>query len=106
MRPDPEIARDVIARLESELRFSHPNIKTVVKDAQVTLEGNLEWSYQRVRSENAARRVVGIREVVNEIKLMPRVSADEIKARIENTLKLSASLPLPLHGIRFWAARP
>jgi osmotically-inducible protein OsmY len=47
-RPDPEIARDLVAQLKFELPFSHENIKIVVKNGWVTLDGSLEWNYQRV----------------------------------------------------------
>ena len=43
-RPDPEIARDVIAQIKLELPYSHENLKAVVKKGWVTLEGNLEWN--------------------------------------------------------------
>src|ERR1700730_11290452 len=53
-RPDPEIARDLVAQLKFELPYSHERIKSVVKGGWVTLEGDLEWNYQRTRAENTA----------------------------------------------------
>src|ERR1700692_686585 len=50
-RPDPEIARDAVAALKNELPFSSENMKVVVKNAWVTLEGSAEWNYQRTRAE-------------------------------------------------------
>jgi osmotically-inducible protein OsmY len=52
-RPDPDIARDVIAELKIWLPQSWENIKAVVKDGWVTLEGEVEWNYQRQYAENA-----------------------------------------------------
>jgi osmotically-inducible protein OsmY len=43
-RPDPEIARDAIARLKSELPFSWEKIRLVVKNGFLTLEGEVEWN--------------------------------------------------------------
>src|ERR1700751_5502349 len=37
-RPDPDIARDAVAALKSELPISHNKIKLTVKDGWVTLE--------------------------------------------------------------------
>jgi len=91
-RPDPDIARDVIAQMKWELPFSYEKIKTVVKNGWVTLEGDVEWNYQRTRAESAALRVKGVLGVSNFIKVAPRVSPVEVKSKIENALKRSAQL--------------
>jgi osmotically-inducible protein OsmY len=91
-RPDPEIARDLVAQLKFEMPFSHESIKNVVKNGWVTLEGDLEWNYQRMRAENAALRVKGVLGITNHIKLAPRVEPTEVKAKIENALKRIAQL--------------
>ena len=91
-RPDPEIARDVIAQIKLELPYSHENLKAVVKKGWVTLEGNAEWNYQRTAAESAALRVNGVLGVSNFIKLAPRVSPMEVKKKIEGALKRIAQL--------------
>ena len=91
-RPDPEIARDVIAQIKLELPYSHESIKAVVKKGWVTLEGNAEWNYQRTAAESAALRVNGVLGVSNFIKLAPRASPTEVKQKIEGALKRIAQL--------------
>ena len=91
-RPDPEIARDVVAQLKAELPFSYENIKSVVKNGWVTLEGQLEWNYQRIRAESSTRHVKGVVGVSDQIKLAPQVSPIEVKAKIESALKRSAQI--------------
>ena len=91
-RPDPEIARDLVAQLKFELPYSHERIKSVVKGGWVTLEGDLEWNYQRTRAENTALRVKGVLGVSNHIKLGPHVKPTEVKAKIENALKRIAQI--------------
>jgi osmotically-inducible protein OsmY len=91
-RPDPEIARAVVAQLQIELPLSYESIKSVVKNGWVTLEGDLEWNYQRTRAESTALRVKGVLGVTNKIKLAPHVSPTEVKAKIENAFKRSAQL--------------
>src|SRR3984893_28331 len=46
-RPDPEIARDAVTALKSQLPFSWHQIKVIVDKGWVTLEGQVEWNYQR-----------------------------------------------------------
>ena len=71
-RPDPEIARDAVAALKNELPYSSENMKVVVKDGWITLEGSAEWNYQRTRAENAVRRVRGTKGVINLITKQTR----------------------------------
>jgi hypothetical protein len=47
-RPDPEIACDAVQSLQNELPYSSQFVKVTVKDGSLTLEGALEWNYQRV----------------------------------------------------------
>ena len=91
-RPDPEIARDVVEKLQNALPYSSQFIKVTVKEGWLTLEGNLEWNYQRDRAEKAAQSVRGVIGVANDIKLKPRVVAGDIKRKIEDALKRSAEL--------------
>jgi osmotically-inducible protein OsmY len=91
-RPDPEIARDVVSAIRSELPYSSEHIKIIVKDGWVTLEGELEWNYQRSRAEQAANRARGVKGMTNMISLKPRVAPFEIKRKIEEALKRRAAL--------------
>jgi osmotically-inducible protein OsmY len=91
-RPDPEIARDAIARIKSELPFSWEKIRVVVKNGWLTLEGEVEWNYQRQRAEEAVRRVRGIKGVTNLIEVKPRVAPVEIRRKIEEAFRRTAEL--------------
>jgi osmotically-inducible protein OsmY len=91
-RADPEIARDAVATLRNELPYSWEQIKIIVKDGWVTLEGNVEWNYQRERAEAAVRRVKGVKGISNLIKLKPKVEPTEIKKKIEEALKRIAEV--------------
>jgi osmotically-inducible protein OsmY len=91
-RPDPEIARDAVAALKTELPYSSANMKVVVKDGWLTLEGNAEWNYQRTRAEEAVLRIKGVKGVSNLIVLKPRVTPSEIKSKIEEAFRRNAEL--------------
>ena len=91
-RPDPDIARDAVAALKSQLPISSENIKVVVKDGWVTLEGEVEWQYQRDTAEKAVHRIKGVKGVSNTILLKPRVEPTEVKRKIEQALRRSAEV--------------
>ncbi len=91
-RPDPEIARDAIEAIKRELPYSWENIKIVVEDGWITLEGEVEWQYQRRRAEEAVEEVRGVTGVVNKVEVKPRVAPVEIKRRIEEALRRAAEI--------------
>ncbi|MBN4683667.1 BON domain-containing protein, partial [Pandoraea nosoerga] len=72
-RPDPDIARDAVSALKSQLPLSSENTRVVVKNGWITLEGNVEWYYQKSIAESAVRRLKGVRGVINSIVIKPRV---------------------------------
>lgn len=91
-RPDPDIARDAVEALKTQLPYSYQNFKVVVRDGWVTLEGDAEWNYQKEKAEMAARGVKGVKGVINSIKIAPKVPAQEVKRKIEEAFLRSAEL--------------
>ncbi|HLH95648.1 MAG TPA: BON domain-containing protein [Xanthobacteraceae bacterium] len=91
-RPDPDIARDAVAALKNQLPISSENIKVVVKGGWVTLEGEVEWQYQRDTAEKAVQRIKGVKGVSNTILLKPRIEPTEVKRKIEEALRRSAEV--------------
>jgi osmotically-inducible protein OsmY len=91
-RSDPDIARDAVAALKTHLPLIWENIKVVVKRGWVTLEGAVEWNFQRDMAESAVRWLKGVQGISNEIRLKPRVAPDDIKRKIEEAFRRSAEV--------------
>jgi osmotically-inducible protein OsmY len=91
-RPDPEIARDSVAAVKSRLPLSSSRVRVVVDKGWVTLEGEVEWNYQREEAERAVRRIKGVKGVINTIQLKPSVVPVEIKRKIEEAFRRSAEI--------------
>jgi osmotically-inducible protein OsmY len=91
-RTDPEIARDVVHELESHVGIPSERIKATVKNGWVTLEGTVDWQYQKSLAESAVKKLKGVIGVTNNIQLKPNVSPTDIKAKIEEALRRSAEL--------------
>jgi osmotically-inducible protein OsmY len=91
-RPDPDIARDAVAAIKSQLPVSWENVKVVAKNGWITLEGQVEWQYQRQTAENAVRRIKGVKGVSNMIRLRPRAQPSEIKRKIQDAFRRSAEV--------------
>ena len=91
-RPDPEIARDAVAAIQSELPYSSEHIRVVVRDGWLTLEGHVEWNYAKDRAERAVRRIRGVKGVIDLITVSPRVPAVEVRRKIEESFRRNAEL--------------
>ena len=91
-RPDPDIAQDAVAALKSQLPISYDKIKIVVKDGWITLEGAVEWQYQKSSADTAVRKVRGVKGVTNVITVKPAVAPSEIQRKIQEAFKRNAEV--------------
>src|ERR1700730_8062548 len=91
-RPDPDVARDAVTAIKSQLPISSDQIRVVVKNGWVNLEGQTEWQYQRQTAENAVRRIKGVKGVNDQIQLKPRAVPSEIERRIQHAFERNAQL--------------
>jgi osmotically-inducible protein OsmY len=91
-RTDEDIARAAVNSLNWAVSVPADRIKVKVSKGWITLEGTVDWQYQRAAAENAVRYLIGVRAVSNLIEVKPQVSKVEIKAAIEAALKRSAEL--------------
>lgn len=91
-KTDTEIATNAVSALESRVDVPDEKIKLTVKDGWVTLEGNVEWYYQKNAAELAVKYLSGVKGVTDNIKVAPQVSTIEVKDKIEAALKRSAEL--------------
>jgi osmotically-inducible protein OsmY len=92
MRTDPEIARDAVQELESHISIPYDKIKVTVKSGWVTLEGSVNWQFQKSLAESSVKKLRGVIGVTNNIEVRPAVTPSGIKSRIEDALKRSAEL--------------
>jgi osmotically-inducible protein OsmY len=91
-RPDPEIARDAVEAIRNRLPSHAEQVRPIVKDGWITLEGEVEWNYQRDRAEGAVRRLKGVRGVTNYIRVKPKLAPCDVKHRIEEAFRRSAEI--------------
>jgi len=90
-RTDEDIARTAMNQLESNLSVPD-TVKVQVTDGCVTLQGTTEWQYQKEEAESTVRPLRGVKWVCDEITVTPKVSAVDLKIRIESALKRNAEV--------------
>lgn len=57
-----------------------------VQHGWVMLTGTVQWQFQREAAESSIRRLLGVRGVINSIKIKPLLATSEIKHNIEQAL--------------------
>jgi osmotically-inducible protein OsmY len=91
-RTDEDIARAAVRALAEHITVPRDRIKVTVRDGRITLEGDVEWQYQRQAAEAAVRNLPGVKGVINWIAIKPRLSPTDIRTKIEEALRRSAEL--------------
>ena len=63
-----------------------------VQNGWVTLEGKVEWQYQRNAAASAIRDLAGVVGISNLIAVAPRPTSSDVKRRIEDAFRRDAEL--------------
>lgn len=91
-RDDAEIAAAALNRLDWAVTLPKNRIKAKVSGGWVTLEGTVDWQFQKQTAEDDVRNLLGVKGVSNLIQVKSRVSNAEVKSAIEAALKRNADL--------------
>lgn len=91
-RTDNEIALALINALQWHTSIPNENIWVKVDSGFVTLEGTVEWRYQRESAWKAASQLAGVRYLVNNIKVAPKIKPADLKEKIQAAFVRSATI--------------
>ena len=91
-RTDEDIARAALNALQWNVLIPLDRITVRVSKGWVTLEGMVDWQFQKTAAEKAVRKLIGVKGVIDLIELKPSVSKGEVKAAIEGALKRLAEI--------------
>ena len=91
-RTDADLAAAAIRALEWDAAIPRDAVKVTAGKGWVTLEGEVEWEYQKEDAERVVRRLTGVRGVTNLITVKPHIqpAPSELKRKIEDALVRSA----------------
>lgn len=89
---DEVIGQDVRGVLGAQLPLWADRIKISVSDRILTLEGDVEWHFQKDAIEAAVRCIRGLEDVVDKIRIEPRLTPMHVQEGIELALRRVANL--------------
>jgi osmotically-inducible protein OsmY len=88
---DTEIAHKVVDALAWDIQVPKDTIKATVTNGWLTLEGEVEWNYQRDAAAGAVRYLPGVRGLTNQISVTPKpVSTFDVSLSIKEALERRA----------------
>ena len=91
-RDDSELAAAALNAIQWDALIPDNRIRVSVSNGWVTLEGQVEWQYQKQDAETIVRRLRGVKGVMNLIALKPAVMGLQLKEQIQSALERHADI--------------
>lgn len=91
-RTDTDIAQAAVEALKWNAVVPRDRVTVAVSNGWVTLNGTLDWQYQRDAADRTVRDLTGVRGVTNDIAVKPRVSTTDVQAKIEEAFRRNAEI--------------
>ena len=89
-RNDGDIAAAAAHQIEWATTLPKGAAQVTLRDGWITLEGEVEWWYQKNAAENAVQHLTGVKGVTNLMTIKPRLSALELETAIEAAFERNA----------------
>lgn len=83
---DQEIAAAAIERLAWDSSVPKGVVAITVEQGWVTLEGAVDWHFQKEAAERAVSGLLGVVAVRNQLTIRPRIIASDLSASIKDAL--------------------
>lgn len=91
-KTDTEIAAAVTNALQWNVAVINEMIRIKVENGVVTLEGEVEWDFQRSRAVKSIENLAGVCFVNNLIRLKPKVTVADVEQQISEAFRRSANI--------------
>ena len=89
---DEDIVGAARRALEWSVTVPKKSVQIRVEDGWVTLEGMVEWQFQRQDAHNVVAHLLGVKGVSNMITLKPQVTSADVHTNIKAAFKRSSDL--------------
>jgi osmotically-inducible protein OsmY len=92
VRTDTEIAEAILHALKWNTLIPEDAVEVTVEKGVVTLDGQVDWDYQRKAAVNTIENLLGVRFIINRIAVKPHLVSENIKQKIQQAFQRSASI--------------
>jgi len=91
-RTDEDIALTALNNLKWNSNVPEERIQLKAEDNWITLEGQVDWNYQKEAAKKSIASLPGVRGVTNSIKVAPVVEPRDVKQQIRSAFKRNANI--------------
>jgi len=91
-RSDTELADAVVHALKWNIMVPEDKVIAKVENGVVTLEGEVEWDFQRAAAEKSVVHIAGVKMVNNFVTIQPKITTANIKEKIAAEFERSATI--------------
>ncbi|HEX8008594.1 MAG TPA: BON domain-containing protein [Trebonia sp.] len=91
-RDDSDVARAIAHVIEWNTRIPEGQVHARVENGWITLEGEVDFAFQRHEVERMVRNVRGVVGVTDLVTVAPPTSASDIQIQIEDTFRRVAEV--------------
>jgi osmotically-inducible protein OsmY len=91
-RDDTDLVHAALQAMKWNTSVPEERVRVTVSNGWITLEGEVDWYYQKNAVYNAVRDLTGVKGVTNRVDVKPRASAAEVREKIEAAFRRSAEV--------------
>ncbi len=91
-RTDTEVAQAVATALAWHTAVQENRIRIKVEQGVVSLEGDVDWNFQRTAAADAIRSLNGVRWISNQMVVKPGLTHSDVRKKIKESLDRNAAL--------------
>lgn len=91
-RTDTEIVQAAVNALKWNTMVPYDRVTVTVTNGWMTLNGSLDWQYQKDAATRAVRDLTGVKGVTNNILLESYAKSTDVRDKIEAAFKRSAEI--------------
>ena len=91
-KSDQEIAKAAVNTLEWNASVPKEKVMIAVENGYIYLSGKVDWEYQKNSAKRAVAYLMGVKGVVNNIEIQPKVKPSDVKDKIARAFKRSADV--------------
>lgn len=96
---DSEIAQAILHAIEWHSALQKDKVSILVEDGCVMIEGTADWDFQRKSVTQVVSSIIGVKGIINNIKLTNIPSSDNIKSKVQAAFIRNAGVDAQKIGI-------
>jgi osmotically-inducible protein OsmY len=91
-RSDTDIAESILNTLKWQAVVDESQVKIKVENGWVTLEGTVDWLFEKNKIVELVENLLGVRGITCMIKVAPKIAPKDVKKQITAAFHRSASI--------------